>query len=377
MATFTPNLNLGKPDASDAFSGFRLLFNDNMDKIDQSGGGGGGGGSVLLGMYIDTDRIITSGTYSSSFSYTATEDCAFRFVVSGTSASSGKVYLDGVIIQSLYVPNNNDYQDVVFIKKGQTVRIESQQSGTWNYTVYGLTQGTNGIFAPVIYSDNERLIGIWRDNKPLYQKTFVLPTPVSVSYSSWDNMGVSVTNGENIIICLGIATDGTCTPLMAYFNSDTLMCQSPRNGAPSYSTQYITIQYTKTTDAPGSGNWNTDGVPTVHYSTAEQVIGTWIDGKPLYQITVDVPSPVNDSNEHLIDLTALSIEECPYLFGHAVRHSGANDITYYANSIETDGWYYFKARYDNFRGSIMYVCLFRNDSISQMRFTIQYTKTTD
>lgn len=43
MATFTPNLNLGKPDASDAFSGFRLLFNDNMDKIDQSGGGGGGG----------------------------------------------------------------------------------------------------------------------------------------------------------------------------------------------------------------------------------------------------------------------------------------------------------------------------------------------
>lgn len=114
-----------------------------------------------------------------------------------------------------------------------------------------------------------------------------------------------------------------------------------------------------------------------NYSTSEQVIGTWIDGKPLYQITVDVPTPVNDSNEHLIDLTALSIEECPYLFGYAVRHSGANDITYYANSIETDGWYYFKARYDNFRDSIMYICLFKNDSISRMKFTIQYTKTTD
>ena len=121
----------------------------------------------------------------------------------------------------------------------------------------------------------------------------------------------------------------------------------------------------------------TGGGGGVHYSTTEQVIGTWIDGKPLYQNTVNVPNPVNDSNEHLVDLTSLSIGECPYLFGHAVRHSGANDITYYANSIETDGWYYFKARYDNFRGSIMYICLFRNDSISQMRFTIQYTKTTD
>lgn len=114
-----------------------------------------------------------------------------------------------------------------------------------------------------------------------------------------------------------------------------------------------------------------------NYSTSEQVIGTWIDGKPLYEITIDVANPVNDSNEHLIDLTALSIEECPFLFGYAVRHSGANDITYYANSIESDGWYYFKARYDNFRDSIMYICLFKNDSISRMRFTIQYTKVTD
>ena len=39
MATYTPNLNLGKPDSSDQFQNFRQLFNNNMDILDQGGGG--------------------------------------------------------------------------------------------------------------------------------------------------------------------------------------------------------------------------------------------------------------------------------------------------------------------------------------------------
>ena len=41
MATYTPNLNLGKPESSDQFSAFRQLFNDNMDILDTGGGGSG------------------------------------------------------------------------------------------------------------------------------------------------------------------------------------------------------------------------------------------------------------------------------------------------------------------------------------------------
>ena len=37
------------------------------------------------------------------------------------------------------------------------------------------------------------------------------------------------------------------------------------------------------TEYAGSGG--SGGVPTHHYSTNEQVIGTWIDGKPLYEKT--------------------------------------------------------------------------------------------
>ena len=40
MATYTPNYNLGKPEATDEFSAFLQLFNDNMDIIDNISGGG-------------------------------------------------------------------------------------------------------------------------------------------------------------------------------------------------------------------------------------------------------------------------------------------------------------------------------------------------
>jgi hypothetical protein len=50
-------------------------------------------------------------------------------------------------------------------------------------------------------------------------------------------------------------------------------------GAQSTRTIYFVIQYTKTTDSAISIGSDTD------YSTDEKVIGTWIDGKPVYQKT--------------------------------------------------------------------------------------------
>ena len=41
MGTYTPNLNLYKPDSSDDFGDFRAEFNNNMDILDQGGGGSG------------------------------------------------------------------------------------------------------------------------------------------------------------------------------------------------------------------------------------------------------------------------------------------------------------------------------------------------
>lgn len=46
MATYTPNYNLSKPEATDEYRDFLDSYGDNMDIIDNNLGGGGGGGNV-------------------------------------------------------------------------------------------------------------------------------------------------------------------------------------------------------------------------------------------------------------------------------------------------------------------------------------------
>lgn len=148
---------------------------------------------------------------------------------------------------------------------------------------------------PVIYSQAEKEVGCWIDNKPLYRTTFDLGSDKSISHTTWYNSIVSVTNIENIAICWGMYSGGTYYPLMAYHTGDdvnVLACRA-NSGA---TVRYLTICYTKTTDVAGSGNWNTDGVPTHHYSTSEQVVGTYL-GKTLYEITVDTGTLPNNTTK--------------------------------------------------------------------------------
>lgn len=49
MASYTPNLNLYKPDDSDDYKDFREGFNDNMDILDQGGGGSTQGHTIIDG----------------------------------------------------------------------------------------------------------------------------------------------------------------------------------------------------------------------------------------------------------------------------------------------------------------------------------------
>ena len=170
-----------------------------------------------------------------------------------------------------------------------------------NGTEYFITDinGDGSQFQPVIYSTTEREIGVWIDGKPLYEKTIdcgALPnnTTKTVSYN--------VSNVEKItyIEGVGIASNGGAIPIPfvddASKNADMLCDVSVPNanirfisrGDKSAFNGYITLRYTKTTDTAGSGTWTPQGVPAVHYSTDEQIIGTWIDGKTLYEKTFDL-----------------------------------------------------------------------------------------
>lgn len=151
-------------------------------------------------------------------------------------------------------------------------------------------------FSPIIYSLAEREIGVWCDGKPLYQKTIHIGalTPI-------DNIVAhNISNIERIVDLCGYSSQGARWFPLPYVQTSNLIGYQTKIYADEtnvYCTilnddyitdSYVTIQYTKTTDNPGTGKWTTSGVPAHHYSTDEQVIGTWIDGSTLYEKTVQL-----------------------------------------------------------------------------------------
>ena len=140
-----------------------------------------------------------------------------------------------------------------------------------------------------IYSTEERQIGVWKDGRPLYQKSFVLTTSLTVSHETFTNTGFSIPNVDAIrygeayrVGNLGlIACDFNVT------SSNTIGIRNSTLYDISFGVDsVITIQYTKSTDTAGSGIWTPSGSYAEHFSTDEQVIGTWTDGKPIYRITL-------------------------------------------------------------------------------------------
>ena len=434
MSTLTPNYNLEKPEATDPFGDFRQLFNDNMDKIDQIGGGGGSGGHTIIdengqsmtqrtgleftgnvqvtddsvndktivdilggggnvyGAFINTNRVLASGNIpQGSSTYTATEDCALLFTILSDSNNSAKIEIDGVKVWEQYDQNGiNSFANFLLVRSGQIVTFTQSYSSSGNYKAYALTQGTNGIFAPVIYSDNERVIGVWRDNKPLYQKTFL--------FHSTDSQGNYVfqdVSSLNIDSCVEIK--GTCDRNVAglgaiiydmnSFESNqyqTYLGYSAFNGKIQYTIklpvgetttwQVITLRYTKTTDVAGSGNWNTDGVPTHHYSTSEQVVGTWTNNKPLYAKTF-VFTALTTS----IDISSLQIEDLIERKGTFTRNTGSQiqqkSVDYRTESPASNNY----GIQCELRDTNLHVSIngYSYTEITQFRITLQYTKTTD
>lgn len=336
MATYTTNYNLGKPEATDPFENFRQLFNDNMDEIDANLGGGGGGGHTIVdengsdmpaesklqftgnvsvtddnvngatvvdvlggggnvyGAFLDPSRVVYSAfTFdSSTHSWTATEDCILTDNM--TPPDSSTTYFIRIDGKQVFAGYSTVEDPFVYVKKGQVVEYRAKSGSTMK--AYGIKQGTNGIFAPVIYSDNERVIGVWRDNKPLYQKTVNFGSLPANNSSKTVAHGISdIETLANAVFVVQSSTQFRTLPNVSRGNTANqtvwymtatdigVLTGSSADVGSAYS-GYVTLQYTKSTDVAGSGDYNTYGVPTVHYSTSEQVIGTYL-GKPLYQKT--------------------------------------------------------------------------------------------
>ena len=182
-----------------------------------------------------------------------------------------------------------------------------------NGTIYLITDvnGDGQSFQPVIYSEEEREIGVWTDGKPIYQKTLTCTTDTNIGPDNWTTMPWDE-EPENIDFLVtgqnhqGDVPNSYATVRVAYTGGHLKM-------AAIYSSTFgagkqFTVWYTKTTDTAGSGTWTPQGVPAVHYSTEEQIVGTWIDGSTLYEKTffLSQRTPItNDYTTYIIDDTTI------------------------------------------------------------------------
>lgn len=177
---------------------------------------------------------------------------------------------------------------------------EEKTNGT-TYYINDINGESKDQFQPIIYSEEEREIGVWTDGRPLYQTTIYLGN--LSQDSSWHNVAHNIADIDKIINCVGRVQDSTMVYVIPNYRAAmslgiTLGADATTitymNNWISATDCYITLQYTKTTDQPGSGTWTPQGVPAVHYSTDEHVIGTWIDGSTLYEKTF-ITSTINNT----------------------------------------------------------------------------------
>lgn len=188
------------------------------------------------------------------------------------------------------------------------------------YRIYGMKQKIQE--TALIYSNEEREVGVWTDGKPLYQKTLHITSLTrgsnSITHGISDLDYVQVLTGtyyygnSNTAITLPFGDDWkpvtNSAVIIEAVNETNIKIGIGSNYSGSYAPASVdvTLQYTKTTDTAGSGTYITTGGYAHHYSTMEHVVGTWIDGSALYEITVATGGSVPSDATTLIDRRAMS-----------------------------------------------------------------------
>lgn len=209
-----------------------------------------------------------------------------------------------------------------------------------------VTSTTRG-FPPLIYSDDEREVGVWRDGKPLYQKCINLSSSTSVYANTWTTIYTDALIGsiEQLICCLYINSNNGGVYNSFYYkpNGNNLQVYIS-SGFDFTSNNKLIIQYTKTTDTAGSGKYSAVGDLMHHYSTTEQVVGTWIDGSTLYEKTKVIPvsstSVINKIREIPFLETGQVLKRIVYAFANDATYGDISlgTQTYVSNSNMSNNW---------------------------------------
>lgn len=246
------------------------------------------------------------------------------------------------------------------------------------------------IISDLNYSTEEQLTGKrWINGKPIYQKTYVINAPVRGSWTVFDerttfdnliddSFRIIDNNGTSEQIYRGMTSDGNSTRVSVSKNGSAGKGLSYYIGTGIWSNQAVTtltaviiVQYTKTTDT-ASSPVAPPKVEAMHaYSTDEKVVGTWVDGKPLYEKTVYFGSGTL-SNRASVSFENMNIDKIMVISG-TFEDTTEGQLSI---PVSLDGTFYV-GFYCNRRSILLTFSSTFNGRISNAYAIIQYTKTTD
>ena len=122
------------------------------------------------GVFIDTNNLITSGTYKNTtpLSYTATQDCVVLLSLIAVN-SHAYAYINGVNVIHVYGGTGTVSEiHPIYVKKGQVLTATTGYANNSDYTVYGIQQGSHANVL-IDYSTEEQFTGQhWIDGKDIY-----------------------------------------------------------------------------------------------------------------------------------------------------------------------------------------------------------------
>lgn len=303
--------------------GDNLTIDENGVLSAISGGGSGGGGDFSD---YEIVPLLDDGWYQPGLNSTLNQyelkQCIddFDFLL-----MQGYGYVDsatGQMLSSIVIPKKDFYYPgghmiyentgrrlvIYFITedKQSVVNISNADSdpSTGVKNIYGIKMGrtSNPSYNPTLFSEEEQIVGSWLDGRPLYQKTVVISNDIYI------NDGYSYTFDEyteikEVAQCytldsvsgnyLIIPVDYQGSIILGYYQEGrgiTFFINNNIFGWDRAKGLVITIRYTKTTDEPHTFELKMlkklEGYQPLVHSKHEQIVGCWINGKPLYQKTI-------------------------------------------------------------------------------------------
>lgn len=355
-------------------------------------GSGGSSSGVYIEEVIYDTYTASNGTYTLNNSidnYDALLICGYGYAADDPTSM--------LVSQFVTKAEFDKYFALIATVTGQTRRVTINFPDSNHVTVssiegsialkyiYGLKMSGN-FFTPQIYSTEEREVGVWINGKPLYQVTLTQNEVAALADTGKTrhiNLGLS--NIENIWV-MDASIGGNNTINIPYIHYDTRNLVGyfwdMNNGSPileirtgddssGFAINCITLQYTKSTDTPGSGKYNTLGVPTVHYDDTEKIIGTWF-GETLYEksyVITSIPSPGTT-----IDNVG-NIGVSPYIKGSFLRLGRWYNLDGRTESANYNQYYCYAQIMNNGDVVLNYEG-YSTSEIIKICITIQYTKTT-